>query len=340
MRPRMLILFLALAPALLSCSGKVVPAVGESDDLVIVYDLGAAAARDAAVAAAETPSDWLVGEPAFRTTTVAAADLGDMRNRRHLLLVGVRGRDGVERLVRKAFRNIDRGNPRLMISYDGWARGQVVAAVLASSEDELVSYISRESEEIARALAQASLRRLTQSLEENSGAESLATDLMERYGWSLHVPPGYEIFNAAEDSGLVFFRRTRPDRTVSVYWGLGSEHLVSRDFVLAKKAELGRKYFDGDEVELRRPVSVDTLEFAGRPAVAVSGWWGNKVLVGGGPFKTFCTRDDETGIVYLVDVSLFAPGLEKMPLMRHLEGLASTFETRPPRQDRTPVGGE
>lgn len=317
--------------ALPSCTGKVIPAVGESDDLVVVHDAGADLSRAAALELAAAPNQWLGGEPAFRATAVRASDLGDLRNNRHLLMVGIRGADGVERRARDVFGDRALADaPRLLLAYDGWAKGQVVAAVIADSDEELSAYLRRNSASIVERLRAASVSRLASSLRENGEARGLADDLAARYGWAVYPPPGYEFENAAEDSGLVFFRRIRPDRTLTVYWGKGGEQLVSRDFILAKKAELGRRYFDGDEIEWRRPMVVDTVDVAGLPAVAVSGWWANRELIGGGPFISYCLRDPETGIVYLVDVSLFAPGLEKVPLMRHMEAMALTFEPLTP----------
>ena len=85
------------------------------------------------------------------------------------------------------------------------------------------------------------------------------------------------------------------------------------------------RYFDGDVIEWKRPVEVEQVDFLGRPAVRVSGWWGNRTLVGGGPFRTYCFYEPSSERVYLLDISLFAPGVDKTALMRNLDAIAHTF---------------
>jgi hypothetical protein len=151
--------------------------------------------------------------------------------------------------------------------------------------------------------------------------------LVERYGWSLCVPEGYGLYSDSDAPGFVFFRRARPDRSVFVYWQAGQQSDVSREFVIAKRQELTRRYYDGDEIEWRRPLEVGSVEFAGTTAVRVSGWWANTELVGGGPFRSYCLHDALSARTYLIDVSLFAPGFDKIPLMRNLDAIANTFRT-------------
>ena len=78
----------------------------------------------------------------------------------------------------------------------------------------------------------------------------------------------------------------------------------------------------------RRELAVEAVEFAGRPAVRLSGWWGNRALVGGGPFRSYCFFEPSQRRVYIIDVSLFAPGVGKVPLMRNLDAVAHTFAVR------------
>ncbi|MBC8450968.1 DUF4837 family protein, partial [bacterium] len=100
---------------------------------------------------------------------------------------------------------------------------------------------------------------------------------------------------------------------------------ITRDSLIAARDAVCEAYHNGDKVELRRPVLVDTVSFSGRTALCLSGWWGNMDLVGGGPFRTYAFHDAEDQRTYIVDVSLFAPGLDKTPVMRNLDAIANTF---------------
>ena len=74
--------------ALFSCSGPVVTAVGDSSDLVIVVDDGASELSELVEGVMGETVTWLVKEPCFRTTVTTPEQLGDLRNMRHVLLVG------------------------------------------------------------------------------------------------------------------------------------------------------------------------------------------------------------------------------------------------------------
>lgn len=308
------------------CSGPVVTAAGESDDLVIIHDEGAARAGEALRAVMESPVAWLAEERAFRTTMGAPGRFRSFTNRRHLLLLGIWGEGGVERLIRRRIEGLERDElPQLVLVEDIWAKGQVVGVLVGRNEKELLTHIEERGPEILQRFESASVERFAVNLRYRASESGIGEALADRYGWSLSPPKGYDLFGTDTEEGFAFFRRTGPDRTISVFWQEGEAAHASEEFAIAKRAELGRRYFEGDEIEWRRGLAVDAVEFAGRPAVRLSGWWANRTLVGGGPFRTYCFYEPRDGRVYLVDVSLFAPGLDKVPLMRNLDAVARTF---------------
>jgi len=319
-------LFLAVLAAgfCLSCSGPVVTAVGNSNDMVVVGDAGRPSTT-LLVSAMETPSEWLIGEPAFDTVVTGADRVGDLRNIRHVVLVGTWDSD-VAHLARQAFPRLGREDPvMLRTTRDVWAKRQVVGVLLAETEKQLAAYIEERRSELASAFERASINRLADDLRETAEEAGMAGALQERFGWSIAPPTGYDFFTTSSEEGFVFFRRTGPDRSVFVYWTEGGDDLVTADFALTTREELAAKYYDGDETERRRPLLTETVDFLGFDAVRISGWWGNKELVGGGPFRTYCFRVEPQGRVYLLDVSLFAPSYDKIPLMRNLDAVAHTF---------------
>jgi hypothetical protein len=324
--PAALIPVLLLALMLPGCGGPVVTAAGESDDLVIVRDEGAATAARALGDVMVAPVRWLLDESAFRVAETAPDKFRLYTNRRHLLLVGVWGHGGVEALVRRRVEGLSRDDPpELVLVRDIWAKGQVVGVLMGRSDDELVEHVGRAGDEIFERFEAAVVERFAENLRHRASATGIEEALVERFGWSLAPPKGYDLFSAGAEEGFAFFRRTAPDRTVSVYWQDGEEEFASGQFAIAKRDELGERYFDGDEIEWRRELRVEEIEFAGRPAVRLSGWWANRDLVGGGPFRSYCFFEPSQRRVYLIDVGLFAPGQNKVPLMRNLDAVAHTF---------------
>jgi hypothetical protein len=319
---------LAILLALLAagCGGPVVTAAGESDDLVIVRDAAAPAAARVLREVMESPVDWLLEEGAFRAAETEPERFKLYTNRRHLLLVGVWGEGGVEDLVGRRVEGLSRGGaPSLHVVRDIWAKGQVVGVIMGRSDEEIRRYVESAGEEILARFEGAVVERFAENLRHRASATGIEEALLARFGWALAPPKGYELFTTDDEERFAFFRRTGPDRTISIYWQDGEVGFASGEFAIAKRGELGERYFDGDEIEWRRELSIDSVQFAGRPAVRLSGWWANTELVGGGPFRTYCFFEPSQGRVYVIDVSLFAPGQDKVALMRNLDAVAHTF---------------
>lgn len=330
-RPRLIIWFAALLLLPLSCSGPVVPAVGESNDLVIIHDgPPTARARNHLVPVMESGVNWLLGEPAFRTTVTRPSIARDLRNRRQIIVIGTWEGGDVEREIAGKIRSLDRdGPPRLHIGRDVWAKGQTVGVLMGRNDDELVEYIDAHGPEILADFEAGMTARASDRLRTAAAESGMEAELGSRFGWSLAPPSGYDFFTTDAADGFVFFRRTRPDRTVFVYWQEGEEHFVTEEFVMSKRAELTARYYDGDEIQWRRPVTTEPVEFAGRSALRLSGWWGNRDRVGGGPFMTYCFYEPTQERVYMIDATLFAPSMDKTAFVRNLDAVANTFAVHP-----------
>ncbi len=318
---------LVIAAATLSCSGPMMAAFGESNDVVVIRsDTAGAKAARALVEALRAESDWIVGEELFQTTIANPSRLSGLTNRRHIVLLGTWDDPEMTDLVMSRIRGLEPGGPpKVRVVEDIWAKGQIVMAVIANDEAELVEYVHRNGTDIAEELVVATRERLARNLRDLVEKTGFHLEMEDRFGWSLCPPQGYDLHTTNEERGLVFFRRVRPDRTLFVYWRSGSEDDVTEEFVVTTRDELGNLYFDGDKIEWRRDFVVERIEFRGLPALCVSGWWGNRDLVGGGPFRSYCFFEPSQGRVYLVDAALFAPGMDKTPLMRNLDAALHTF---------------
>ncbi len=327
-RPIRLAVCLACATVAFSCSGPVVTAVGNSNDLVIIHPSGQSAIGELMADVMQAKSTWLLGEPLFKPVLTTPGGARDLRNIRHVLLVGTWEDDDLSRLVRQAFvRSDEDAPPRLWVTDDVWAKRQVVGAVVARDADALRAFLNENGDAVVREFEMASLERLSANLSEISEESGHAAALRERFGWSVAPPSGYDFYTTDSEEGFVFFRRTSPDRSIFVYWTDGEEGLVSEQFVLGRREQLAARFYDGDEIEWKRPIDMERVEFLGRPAVRVSGWWANRTLVGGGPFRTYCFYEPTQKRVYLVDISLFAPSYDKTGFMRNLDAVAHTFTT-------------
>jgi hypothetical protein len=314
--------------ALLSCSGPVVVSVGDSNDLVVICDAGAPGIAELTVETLEAGQSWLLGEPLFKTTLTTPERSGDLKNMRHVLLVGAAG-DGAAEMAGRVFPGLsDDDEPELLLTEDIWAKRQVVGCVVAPDREALEDWLAEHGEELRTSLAEAAVQRLSRMLRETADEAGMSVAMEERFGWSISPPTGYDLFTTNVDDGFVFFRRTGPDRTVFLYWTDAGAAAVDEPYALTLREEIAGAYFDGDTIEWNRPVVAERVDFLGRDAVRVSGWWGNRTLVGGGPFRSYCFQDEASGRIYLLDVSLFAPSYDKTALMRNLDAIAHTLTLR------------
>ncbi|MEA3409326.1 MAG: hypothetical protein U9Q95_03160, partial [Candidatus Eisenbacteria bacterium] len=145
---RLTVCLLALA-GLLSCTGPVVTAVGASNDLVIMHDGDAPELVELVVAAMESPCGWMLDEPAFQTTVITLEESGDLKNLRHVLLVGTFGGGQVGKTARKLFPGLREDAPAaLSLTEDVWAKRQVVGAVLGADSESVAAFLRDHGDQV------------------------------------------------------------------------------------------------------------------------------------------------------------------------------------------------
>ncbi len=309
------------------CTGPTMPAFGETDDLVIIIDAPPGSELRAELSDVfEAVDTWLVREPAFDVSFATPGRLGDYTSWRNILFCGVWDEGEVGEVVRSRVPGVPlTDEASFTTATDIWAGRQVVAALMAGSEEELVAYLQAEGANIRSELMFDVRERLVTALCQDSRSSGRGGALEERFGWTICVPEDYELDTGAERDGFIRFDRRQPDRYLFVSWRSGAARDVTRDYATTERDRLCSLYHNGDTVQDRRPVLADTVQLAGMPALRLRGWWGNRELKGGGPFVSYCLHVPEEDRVYFLDASLFAPGQDKTPLMRHLDGVLMTF---------------
>ncbi len=317
----------ALATLVTGCTGPTMPAFGETDDLVIIIDPSASESLRAELSSVfEAVDAWLVREPAFDVVFATPRRLSDYTSWRNILLCGTWGEGEVGDIVRSRIPGVPlSGEPDLSTTSDVWAGRQVVATLMGRSEEELVTLLRTEGAALRSELTFDIRERLVTALCRDARSSGRGRALDDRFGWTICVPEDYELDTGAERDGFIRFDRRQPDRYLFVSWREGSPESITRDYAISERDRLCSLYHNGDTIQDRRPMFADTVRLAGEPALRLRGWWGNRELTGGGPFISYCLHSPDEGRVYFIDASLFAPGLDKTPLMRHLDGVLMTF---------------
>jgi hypothetical protein len=164
----------------------------------------------------------------------------------------------------------------------------------------------------------------------DAGEQQAATERLARdYGWSLRLPTGYKIDETHAQQRVIKIQSDKPARMVTVYWEGGSWDDVAGTCVERKKM-LAWEFWDQDEV-VDETMVVEGGRFLGYDCTVISGTWENKKYTIGGIYVTYCFSCEECGKNFTVDAAVFAPGLEKLPLMRELKAVLSTFSCCEPR---------
>lgn len=116
------------------------------------------------------------------------------------------------------------------------------------------------------------------------------------------------------------------------------QNQFSQEYIIQKRNTIMGRHIEGSDREdgLRTYMSTDStidlyrkvIKFNGRYAVETRGWWEMVNDYKGGPFVSYTIHCPELGKVVTIEGVLFAPGREKFRMLRQLELILSTFETK------------
>jgi hypothetical protein len=150
----------------------------------------------------------------------------------------------------------------------------------------------------------------------------LSVQVARRFGWTMRLVPG---FNAVSDPQrqVVKLNSQDPVRLFLVHW---RDERIPLEFskwrsILEEILEL---YNDGDFIEEPRTVGLRT-RFQGEAALKWEGVWQNDKYIIGGPFRAYAFHRGDRS--YLLVGIVYAPGQDKVHILRQVEGMLRTFES-------------
>jgi len=212
--------------------------------------------------------------------------------------------------------------PFRLLARDRWATGQTTLFAVAWSDTALLHlFTGADSTSLRHDYTEAAVEGLTKTMFGLGEEKDLSAQVAREYGWTLRLLDG---FYAAQDPkrDFVKFNSADPVRLILVHWVDEKVPLdaASWDPLLSDILEV---YNDGDFYmpSLTRSRSV---QFQGRPALRWDGIWQNEKYVIGGPFMAFAFQRGDRS--YLLIGQVFAPGSEKVPILRQVDAMLHTFE--------------
>ena len=253
------------------------------------------------------------------------------KKRRNIIFIGLLDQnDPVSEYVKKMLSieiqsKILKGEIFTIFKEDLFAFDQLGLIICAADRNQLESKLLNQSETIYKKFEDYHFNRLERIL--FSGDEQIDSEefLSKEYGWMVRIPYSYQIVKRTSDSNFVWIKRTEPSRSLFVYRVPGEDSMITENWIRGIRDSLATVYFDGDSISIGDTYTLQT-EFNGTPAMKMVGIWQNHQQILGGPFRTYVFYEKDSGYIYLVDISVVAPGKRKKPYLDQLEVIARTFK--------------
>jgi hypothetical protein len=267
-------------------------------------------------------------EPAFEVRLATTAEIRSERSRKNIIILDYLRPDGMitDAILSLAGRDKDaflEGRQNRKEMHDRWAKGQVLLIIATETQRDLDDLLARESDAIFSFVSDAVQKRLNRSLFYPGEQTEVSERLTDSYGWELRLPNIYKVDETHAAGRVIKIQAERPARMITVHWEDGSWADLATT-CLERKKMLAWEFWDEDEI-VEESLVIGEGRFNEHDCIVLSGTWDNEKYTIGGVYASYCFTCDACNRSYLVDASVFAPGLEKLPLMRELSAVLATF---------------
>lgn len=224
---------------------------------------------------------------------------------------------------------------------DLWRRNQRVYFIAAADTSTLIETLEEYGPALRDTFNAAARRGLYQDMFRRSQQTDVEEQLMEDHGFAVNVQ--HDFITVTDTTDFVWLRRVLTDtwRSVFVHYIEGADpSTITPEWMRTTRDSLTQVYIQGNvggwvEIDHRRPVEVEEVEFSGRYAFEMRGLWhmvgyeGERQLQYGmgGPFVSYAFYDQHSDRVYFIDGMVFAPDFGKREFLRQVEVIARTFRS-------------
>lgn len=226
--------------------------------------------------------------------------------------------------------------PKLQAELDTYAMGQVMMNIKASDSISFANFVTDNKDVIVNYFIEKELERNAKWLKNE--IKSPVVRAQQMFGVNIHFPKGmsnYEEFNnflwATNNSG-----RGRQD-IVIYQFPYTSETVFEKDTLINIRNEFLGKYIKGSfesQMTTATAYSPDYRKFVvdGIFRAELRGLWEMTTDMMGGPFVMHAFVNENTGMVIIVEVYVYAPEGNKRNLMRNLEATLYTISFPQPEE--------
>ncbi|MCE5205053.1 MAG: DUF4837 family protein [Porphyromonadaceae bacterium] len=227
--------------------------------------------------------------------------------------------------------------PKLTADIDKYAVGQVIMNINAPDTVSFVKFVTENRESIINYFVSKELERTGEWLKRDIAAP--LSRAQQVFGINIHVPKGITNVTEHKDFYWATNNASRGRQDIVIYqFPYTTEKVFEKDSLIAIRNRVLGKYikgsFDSQMTTATRVYSPDyrTMVMDGTFRAELRGLWEMSTDMMGGPFVMHAFVNDNTGMVVVVEVYVYAPEMNKRNLMRNLEATLYTISLPKPKE--------
>jgi len=227
--------------------------------------------------------------------------------------------------------------PKLTADIDKYAVGQVIMNIHAPDSASFAKFVTDNRESIVDYFVTKELERTGKWLKREVTAP--LSRAQQVFGIDIYVPKG--ITNVTEHENFYWATNNagRGRQDIAIYqFPYTTEKVFEKDSLIAIRNRVLGKYikgsFDSEMTTATRvyPPDYRTMVMDGTFRAELRGLWEMSTDMMGGPFVMHAFVNDNTGMVVVVEVYVYAPEMNKRNLMRNLEATLYTISLPKPEE--------
>lgn len=223
---------------------------------------------------------------------------------------------------------LERDGHNAFLSGGPWGFDQLVLTILGHNTEEVAQFIETESDSLFAVIEDDAHLSLRYDLYVPADAVRKAQTFADSAGWAFEQQANMILRLADYENGFAAFSSTIEGRWISVRWIENADSAwVNPEWIISERNRLSRVYEDSTYV-VDKYLNMKNGHFLGRRAMLTRGLWADDHPSCGGPFTNYTFYNPEDKRLYMIDVSVYAAGKDKLPYLQPLEVIAHTFVTQ------------
>lgn len=220
---------------------------------------------------------------------------------------------------------------KLSSELDKYASGQIIMTIKAPDTTSFINYVTENKDGIVNYILTKELERTAQWLIKDS--DTSQSRIRQVFGINIHYPKGLN--NISEHPNFYWATNNAPQsrRDIVIYqFPYTSETVFEKDSLIAIRNKVLGEYITGS-FESKMTTAVNAYnpdykrtEINGTFRAELRGLWEMTKDMMGGPFVSHAFVNQNTNMVIVVEVFVFAPEKEKRNLIRGMEAALYTIK--------------